>query len=71
MRKNDNYNLSSGQNSKKNNWTICSKKDKISIEHIKFILIGPREDGKRPFINQSLLLKNDKTTTERIGEVFT
>ena len=68
MKQSENYNLSFEENSKKIIEQYDPKHNNISIEHINFILIGPAGVGKSSFINQCLLLDNDKKAREGIGE---
>ena len=67
----DNYVESFKTNSKKIIDEYDTKKNKISIEHINFIVIGAAGVGKSSFINQSLLLENNKRAKEGIGESVT
>ena len=67
----DNYVGSFKQNSKKIIDEYDTKKNQISIEHINFIVIGAAGVGKSSFINQSLLLENNKRAREGIGESVT
>ena len=71
MKQSDNYSLSFEQNSKKIIDHYDPKNNNISIEHINFILIGPAGVGKSSFINQSLLLENNKKAKEGDGESVT
>lgn len=71
MKQSDNYNRSFEQNSKKIIEQYDTKNNKISIEHINFIVIGPAGVGKSAFINSSLLLSNNKKAREGVGESIT
>lgn len=71
MKQSDNYNLLFEQNSKKIIEQYDTNNNNISIEHINFILIGPAGVGKSSFINQSLLLENNKKAIEGMGESVT
>ena len=71
MKQCDNYNISFQQNSKETIEQYDTKNNKISIEHINFIVIGPAGVGKSAFINSSLLLSGDKKAREGKGESIT
>ena len=67
----DNYVESFKKNSKKIIDEYDTKKNQILIEHINFIVIGAAGVGKSSFINQSLLLENEKKAREGVGESVT
>ena len=71
MKQCDNYNISFQQNSKEIIEQYDIKNNKISIEHINFIVIGPAGVGKSAFINSSLLLSGNKKAREGKGESIT
>ena len=68
IKQSENYIKSFEQNSKKIIEQYDTQNNKISIEHINFIVIGPAGVGKSSLINQSLLLEKDKRALSGKGE---